>query len=75
MDGADPGILRRVMHKAPREVLEDYTSVSFEVLCREVLKLRFGAVLGAAEPQKHETPGNHWASGGFSQRGVRDLNP
>ncbi|MEN9800537.1 MAG: Myxococcus phage Mx8 [Pseudomonadota bacterium] len=39
-DGADVSILRRVTHKAPRDIMEDYTSVSFATLCREVLKLK-----------------------------------
>ena len=39
-DGADFSILRRVTHKAPRDIMEDHTSVSLATLCREVLKLK-----------------------------------
>ncbi len=38
-DGADKSILRRATHKAPRDVMEGYTSFDFEVVCREVVKL------------------------------------
>ncbi len=38
-DGAEKSILKRATHKAPRDVMEGYTTFEFEVLCREVLKL------------------------------------
>lgn len=38
-DGADKSILRRATHKAPRDVMEGYTSFEFEVVCREIAKL------------------------------------
>lgn len=39
-DGAEKGILDRVTHKPPREVIEGYTSYEWPVVCREVLKLQ-----------------------------------
>lgn len=38
-DGADKHILKRATHKAPRDVMEGYTTFEFEVVCREVAKL------------------------------------
>lgn len=39
-DGANRDILRRGTHKAPREVMEGYTTFEFDVLAREVSKLQ-----------------------------------
>ncbi len=39
-DGAIKDILRRATHKPPKEVMEGYTSFEWDVLCREILKLR-----------------------------------
>ncbi len=39
-DGARADILRRVTHKPPPEVFEGYTTFEWEVVCREVVKLR-----------------------------------
>lgn len=39
-DGAIKDILRRGTHKPPKEVIEGYTTFEWDVLCREVEKLR-----------------------------------
>ncbi len=39
-DGARADILRRVTHKPPPEVFEGYTTFEWEVVCREVMKLK-----------------------------------
>jgi hypothetical protein len=39
-DGANKDILRRATHKPPKEVLEGYTTFEWDVLCREVEKLK-----------------------------------
>ena len=43
-----PTIIRRVTHKPPPEVIEGYTTFEWEVLCREVMKLKLHR-RGAAE--------------------------
>ena len=47
-DGARTDILRRVTHKPPPEVIEGYTTFEWEVVCREVMKLKVQR-RGAAE--------------------------
>ena len=47
-DGARTDILRRVTHKPPPEVIEGYTTFEWEVVCREVTKLKLHR-RGAAE--------------------------
>ena len=47
-DGASTDILRRVTHKPPPEVIEGYTTFAWEVVCREVMKLKVHR-RGAAE--------------------------
>ncbi len=39
-DGARTDILRRGTHKPPKEVIEGYTTFEWDVLCREVAKLK-----------------------------------
>jgi integrase len=39
-DGARKDILRRGTHKPPREVIEDYTTFEWDVVCAEFAKLR-----------------------------------
>jgi len=39
-DGARSDILRRGTHKPPKEVIEGYTTFEWDVLCREVAKLK-----------------------------------
>lgn len=39
-DGADVAILKRATHKPPVEVIEGYTTYEWDVLCREVSKLK-----------------------------------
>lgn len=39
-DGAQVDILRRGTHKPPKEVIEGYTTFEWDVLCREVAKLK-----------------------------------
>ena len=47
-DGARTDTLRRVTHKPPSEVIEGYTTFEWEVVCREVMKLKLHR-RGAAE--------------------------
>jgi integrase len=90
-DGATKDILGRITHSPSREVLDGYTSYEWEVLCREVLKLRitfdqtrtapsglatdFATRFATSGLSKNETPGNLSASEGFFLRRVWDLNP
>ncbi len=46
--GAMTDILRRATHKPPTEVIEGYTTYEWEVVCREVLKLRIEQETGEA---------------------------
>lgn len=41
-DGAATDILRRATHQPPKEVIEGYTTFEWDVLCREVSKLKLG---------------------------------
>ena len=88
-DGATKDILGRITHSPSREVLEGYTSYEWEVLCREVLKLRFtdaptptprlatvfATALATRRPRINETPGDLSISEGSFLRRVGDLNP
>ena len=40
VDRARTDIIRRVTHKPPPEVIEGYTTFEWEVVCREVMKLK-----------------------------------
>lgn len=39
-DGAEKDIHRRATHKPPKEVYEGYTTFEYDIVCREVLKLK-----------------------------------
>lgn len=45
--GAMTDVLRRVTHKPPTEVIEGYTTFEWEVVCREVVKLKIEQMTGA----------------------------
>lgn len=58
-DGAIKDILRRGTHKAPKEVMEQYTSYEWEVLCREVVKFRIQRAAPAAGLSVLPAPSQH----------------
>ncbi len=70
-DGARTDILRRVTHKPPPEVIEGYTTFEWEVVCREVMKLkvhRRGAAEVVAISAAHAASGPRRPSEGAPDR-------